>query len=385
MDDFIPVNEPLLDGNEKRYLMECIDTGWISSEGPFVQQLEERFSKRVGRAHGIAVANGSGALDIAVAALRLGPGDEVILPTFTIISCAAAVVRAGAVPVLVDADPVTWNMDPAQVARRITPRTKAIMVVHLYGLPADLDPLLEIARRHGLKVIEDAAQMHGQSYRGRPCGSFGDVSTFSFYPNKHVTTGEGGMLVCDDPELAGRCRSLRNLCFQASKRFVHEELGWNYRMSNLQAALGVAQLERLDAFVERKRHMGECYGKLLSAVPGLELPEPRRDYAESIYWVYGVVLKDDVPFDAAQAMRRLGALGIGTRPFFWPMHEQPVFCKMGLFADEHHPVAERLARRGFYLPSGLSLTEAGMKRVAGALASVMSGEGSGVSVGEGAA
>jgi perosamine synthetase len=367
----IPVNEPLLNGNEKKYLLECIDTGWISSEGPFVKQFEELFSKRVGRQHGIAVANGSGALDIAVQALRLGPGDEVILPTFSIISCAAAIVRAGATPVLVDADPVSWNMSAEQVAKRITPQTKAIMVVHIYGLPVDMAPIIDLARKHGLKIIEDAAEMHGQTYNGRPCGSFGDISTFSFYPNKHITTGEGGMLVCDDPELAERCRSLRNLCFQSSKRFVHEELGWNYRMTNLQAAVGLAQLERLDEFIGIKRNMGLRYGGLLADVAGLELPVPSIEYAENIYWVYGVILKDSVPFDAEEAMRRLASAGVGTRPFFWTMHEQPVFRKMGLFVGESHPVAERLARRGFYIPSGLALTEEQMEKVASRVKDVL--------------
>jgi perosamine synthetase len=232
----IPVNEPLLDGNEKKYLSECIDTGWISSEGPFIRQFEEQFAQRVGRKYGIAVSNGSVAIDAAVAALEISRGDEVILPTFTIISCAAAIVRAGAVPVVVDCDPHTWNMDVSQIEAKITPRTKAIMVVHIYGLPTDMEPVLALADKHGLKIIEDAAEMHGQTYRGLPCGSFGDISTFSFYPNKHITTGEGGMLVTDDQKLAERCRSLRNLCFQPQKRFVHEELGWNFRMTNLQAA-----------------------------------------------------------------------------------------------------------------------------------------------------
>lgn len=364
MSDFISVNEPLLDGNEKKYLLECIETGWISSEGHFVKEFEERFAGRVGRQFGIAVANGSGALDIAIQALQLGPGDEVILPAFTIISCAASIVRAGAVPVLVDADPVTWNMSVKQVAERITPRTRAIMVVHIYGLPVDMDPLIELAKKHDLKIIEDAAEMHGQTYKGKPCGSFGDISTFSFYPNKHVTTGEGGMLVCDDPNLAERCRSLRNLCFQAKKRFVHEELGWNYRMTNLQAALGLAQLERLDEFVARKRAMGLKYTDRLAQIDGLELMPAKIGYAENIYWVFGMVLKDNVKFDAEEAMRRLGSGGIGTRPFFWPMHEQPVFQKMGLFSGESHPVSERLARRGFYIPSGMALTETQMDTVA---------------------
>jgi len=364
MNDFIPVNEPLLDGNEKKYLLECIDSGWISSEGPFVRQFEERFASRVGRLQGIAVASGSGALDIAVQAMRLGPGDEVILPTFTIISCAASVIRSGAVPVLVDADTVTWNMSAKQVAERITPRTKAIMIVHIYGLPVDMAPIIELARKHDLKIIEDAAEMHGQTYKGKPCGSFGDISTFSFYPNKHITTGEGGMLVCDDLDLAERCRSLRNLCFQEKKRFVHEELGWNYRMTNLQAALGLAQLERLDEVVARKRAMGLKYTELLAHIDGLELMPVKTNYAENIYWVYGMVLKDAVQFDAEEAMRRLKSRGIGTRPFFWPMHKQPVFQKMGLFSSESYPVSERLTRRGFYIPSGIALTEAQMVTVA---------------------
>lgn len=363
MGNFIPVNEPLLGDNEKKYLLECIDTGWISSEGPFVRQFEEKFAKRVGRQHGVAVANGSGALDIAVQALQLGPGDEVILPTFTIISCAASIVRAGAVPVLVDADPETWNMDVNQIAEKITPNTRAIMVVHIYGLPVDMDPIIELARKHDLKIIEDAAEMHGQMYKGKPCGSFGDISTFSFYPNKHITTGEGGMLVCDDPDLAERCRGLRNLCFQAKKRFVHEELGWNYRMTNMQAALGVAQLERLDEFIGIKRAMGRRYTTLLKDVAALQLPLERTENAENIYWVFGVVLDDAIPFDAEEAMKRLAATGIGTRPFFWPMHEQPVFSRMGLFAGDHFPVAEKLARRGFYLPSGMALSGQQMERV----------------------
>jgi perosamine synthetase len=362
--DFVPVNEPLLDGQEKQYLMECIDSGWISSEGPFVQRFETAFAARVGRRHGIAVSNGSMALEAAIAALTLGPGDEVILPTFTIISCAAAVVRAGAKPVLVDADAQTWNMTAEAIAAKITPQTKAIMIVHIYGLPVDVDPILQLAEQHGLAVIEDAAEMHGQTYKGRPCGSFGDLSIFSFYPNKHITTGEGGMIVTDDDHLAERCRSLRNLCFQPQKRFVHEELGWNLRMTNLQAALGLAQLERLDEFVDRKRRMGQHYTALLQDLSGLQLPLAATPYADNIYWVFGLVLQAEIPWDAVSAMKQLGAEHIGTRPFFWCMHEQPVFQKMGLFQGEFYPVAERLARRGFYLPSGMALTHAQIEHVA---------------------
>lgn len=365
--EFIPVNQPLLDGNEERYLVECIRTGWISSEGPFVRKFEERFAARMGRKHAIAVANGSVALDAAVVALGIGAGDEVILPTFTIISCAAAIVRAGATPVVVDCDPLTWNMDTTRIEERITPRTRAIMVVHIFGLPTDMKPVENLARRHNLVIIEDAAEMHGQTCHGMPCGSFGDISTFSFYPNKHVTTGEGGMLVTDDDAVADKCRSLRNLCFKAEKRFVHDELGWNLRMTNLQAAVGVAQLERLDEFVQIKRRMGARYSELLKGVRGIQLPTPCGNGADNIYWVFGVVLDNDVPFDATEAMQRLAKAGIGTRPFFWPMHEQPVFRKMGMFGGERHPHAERIARRGFYLPSGMALKQAQIERSAKAV------------------
>ena len=304
------------------------------------------------------------ALDAAVIALGIGPGDEVIMPTFTIISCAAAVIRAGAKAILVDCDSKTWNMTAAQIETKITPKTKAIMIVHIYGLPVDMDPILELAKKYKLKIIEDAAEMHGQTYKDRPCGSFGDISTFSFYPNKHITTGEGGMIVTDDQALADKCRSLRNLCFQPQKRFVHEELGWNMRMTNLQAALGLAQLERLDEFVSRKRAMGRLYTELLSDEKNISLPVPETAFAKNIYWVFGIVLKENLSIDAEKMMKKLAERKIGTRPFFWSMHEQPLFIKQGLYKNESYPVAENLARRGFYLPSGLALKEDQIRNVA---------------------
>lgn len=364
----IPVNIPMLRGNEAKYLAECIDTGWISSEGPFVRRFEDAFAAKVGRRHGVACTNGSGALDIAVAAARIESGDEVIMPAFTIISPAASVVRAGAVPVLVDSDPVTWNMDVDQIESKITGKTKAILVVHIYGLPVDMDRVIEIAQRHGLTVIEDAAEMHGQTYRGRPCGGFGLISTFSFYPNKHITCGEGGMVVTDDESIADQCRGLRNLCFKPERRFVHEELGWNYRMTNMQAAVGLAQLERLDDHVERKRQIGRQYKSLLAGIDGIQLPLPVTDYAENIYWVFGVVCEKSLGQSAADVMNRLGEAKIGTRPFFWPMHRQPVFQRMGLFSGEEYPNAERLAQHGFYLPSGLGTTDEQIQQVADTLA-----------------
>lgn len=371
----IPVNEPLLDGNERNYLAECITTGWVSSDGPFVERFESGMAAVTGRRHAVAVCNGTVALETAVAALSLEPGDQIVIPTFTIISCAAAVIRNKCIPLFVDSDPLTWNLDVGklvelvedEIERKGNRRLKAIMVVHTYGLPVDMAPVLELAGRYGLKIIEDAAEVHGQTYNGRPCGSFGDISIFSFYPNKHITTGEGGMLLTDDDELATRCRSLRNLCFQAGKRFVHEELGYNFRMSNLQAAVGVAQLERLGEFVTIKRRMGRLYTELLADCAALQLPLARTAYAENIYWVYGVVLKDDLDCDAETMMKRLGKRGVGTRPFFWPMHEQPVLKRMGIGAGGAFPVAERLARRGFYIPSGMAL---GIEQIKTAAAAV---------------
>jgi perosamine synthetase len=337
-----------------------------------VARFERGVAEAVRRRHGISVCNGTAALNVAVAALHLPVGSEVIVPTFTIVSCVEALIRNQLVPVLVDMDPVTWNMVPDEVEKKVSPRTSAIMIVHLYGLPADVDPLLAIARRHGLKVIEDAAEMLGQTYRGRPCGSFGDVSTFSFYPNKLVTTGEGGMVVTDADDVAEASRRFRNLCFVPPRRFVHEELGWNFRMTSLQAAVGVAQLEHLPSSVVRKREIGARYERGLAGLRSLERPPVRTEFAENIYWVYGVVLSDDVPFDAEHAMLLLQQRGVGSRPFFWPMHEQPVFRRMGLFAGERHPVAERLARRGFYLPSGLGLLDSDIDTVIGICREVFS-------------
>src|SRR5262249_27934229 len=256
--------------------------------------------------------------------------------------------RAGATPVVVDCEPLTLNMDPTQIEGAITQRTRAIMVVHIYGLPVDMDPVIDIARRHGLRIIEDSAEQIGQVYRGgearntRVIGSFGDIATFSFYPNKHVTTGEGGMVLTSDDNLAEKCCNLRNLCFGKEHRFVHEDLGWNFRMSNLQAAVGVAQMERLPQTLEKKRRIGAWYDELLADIDELERLPARTTYAVNIYWVYGVVLRDSVPFDAEEAMKRMGARDIGTRAFFWPMHEQPIFRKMGLFDGTSCPVAERI-------------------------------------------
>ena len=362
----IPVNTPLLGGNELKYLTECIETGWISSEGPFIKLFEDKMATYVQRKHGIAVSNGSAALDIAVRALNLEKGAEVIMPAFTIISPAQSLVQEGLIPVLVDSDEITWNMDVSKIEEKITSKTKAILVVHIYGLPVDMDTILSLCKKYNLFLIEDAAEMHGQTYNGKQCGSFGDISIFSFYPNKHITTGEGGMIMCNDDALAERCKKLRNLAFEPNgRRFIHHELGWNYRMTNLQAALGVAQLERIEQHIEKKRLVGNLYNEGLKNLQGFQLPCNNTSYAENIYWVYGLVASTEEL--ANETVKKLNDAKIGTRPFFWCIHEQPVFNKMGLFLNEKYPIAEKLARNGFYVPSGLGLTEEEIEVVCNAL------------------
>jgi len=362
--NFIPVNEPIFLGNEKKYLTECIETGWISSEGPFIKQFEEKFALKVERKFGIAVANGTAAIDIAIEALEIGKDDEVIMPTFTIISCITQIIKNGAKPVFVDSDSKTWNMNVLEIESKITARTKAIMIVHIYGLPVDMNPILDLAKKYKLKIIEDASEMIGQTYFGKPCGSFGDISTFSFYPNKHITTGEGGMIVTNNSELAEKCKSYRNLCFQPHKRFVHEQLGWNYRMTNLQAALGVAQLENIDKHIIRKREIGNLYFDLLKDLKNIQLPVQKTNYAENIYWVFGIVLDKKLDINAEKMMKLLADEKIGTRPFFYPMHQQPVFNNKGWFVNEKYPIAENIADYGFYLPSGLGITNQQIEYVA---------------------
>jgi perosamine synthetase len=364
---YIPVNEPLLNGNELKYVTECIESGWISSEGPFVEKFENKFSKIVQRNHSISVTNGTAAIDACIEVLNIKKGDEIIMPTFTIISCINQIIRLGAKPVLIDSDPITWNMDVNLIEGKITNKTKAIMVVHIYGLPVDMNPVIEIAKKYNLLIIEDAAEMHGQTYYDKPCGSFGNISTFSFYPNKHITTGEGGMICTNDDELAVKCKKIRNLYFEPERRFVHKNLGWNLRLTNVQAAIGLAQLERLDTIVKIKRDMGFKYRTILNHIDGLTLPLESTNYSKNIYWVFGVVLDRKFGKDAFEIMSILNKEGIGTRPFFYPMHLQPVFHKMGLFKNESYPVAENLAKYGFYLPSGLNLNEDQIERSADTL------------------
>ncbi len=361
----IPVCEPLLDGNEERYVLDCLTSNWISSAGKYIPAFEERFSGFCGAQYGVACSSGTAAIHLAVSALGIGPGDEVIIPSFTIITSANMVILSGARPVLVDVEPTTWCIDSRKIEERITPATKAIMAVHMYGHPCDMDPILDIARRHRLFVIEDAAEAHGAAYKGRKAGSIGDVGCFSFYGNKLLTTGEGGMAMTSNRAIAEKMRLLRNQAFE-DPRFVHRFVGFNYRMTNIQAAIGLAQCERIEEKILRKREIAKRYTALLATERGLTLPHEAA-WAQNIYWMYGILLPDSYGRDRDATMRRLKEGGVETRPFFCPMHRQPVFQEgkdprypvtAGRF-----PVSDDLAARGLYLPSGLNLTDAQIHEV----------------------
>ena len=375
----IPVNEPKLGERELAYMTECVQTGWISSAGHFIEEFEQKWADYCGMKFGVTVSNGTTALQIAAHSINLQPGDEVIMPTFTIISCAVAVVECGAKPVLVDCDPLTWCMDVDQIEAKITPKTKAIMPVHIYGHPVDMDPVIALAKKYGLWIIEDAAEVHGAEYlsdRNGPnptwkrCGGMSDMSCFSFFANKLITTGEGGMVLTNDEKLAVRARSLRNLCHSPERRFLHTELGFQYRLTNLQAALGVAQIERFNEILEHKRWMGKAYTQRLKDIPQIQLPV-EKPWAKQTYWMYGLVLDEARGMDALEFARRLNLEGVETRPFFLGMHEQPALRDRGWYQDEHYPIAERIARQGLYLPSGLALTEAQLEDVCKAVKKVL--------------
>ncbi len=356
----IPVNTPVFEGREKEFLMNCIDTGWISSSGSYIEEFERGMANLVGHKYGVAVSSGTAALETAVQALDLPEGSEVIIPDFTIISCVQAVVKAGLVPVPVDCTSDTWNMDVSQVEGKITSKTKAIMVVHIYGLPVEMKQIWEIAKKYNLIVIEDAAEAHGLTYDERPCGGLGDISVFSFFPNKHITTGEGGMVLTSNENYYLRAQKIRNLFFDKERKYIHEEFGSNFRMTNMQAALGVAQLEQLDKTIVKKRKIGQYYMEMLSNIDEIQLPVPSTDHAENVYWVFGVVLKNPDK-SADEVMEMLKQKGIGTRHFFYPMHKQPALIKEKCCPEEYIDDAKFLnanyiSVHGFYIPSGLGIS-----------------------------
>jgi len=361
----IRVCEPRLDGNELRYLTECIQSTWISSAGSFVQRFEAAFARSVGCEFGVACTSGTTALHLALATLGLGPGDEVIVPTFTMIASPNAVAYTGATPVLVDAEPETWNMDVKQLESKVTPRTRAIMVVHTYGHPVDMDPVLDLARRCGLRVIEDAAEAHGAQYHGAPVGSVGDLAAFSFYANKIITTGEGGMLTTNNAEIARIARRLRDHAFSDTRHFWHTYPGFNYRMTNLQAAVGLAQTERLPELVEARRKTARRYMDGLRGLEGLQHPVEMPG-VKNVFWMYGVLVLDEFGCSRDELRRCLARQGIETRTFFVPIHLQPIYYRC--YRGQAYPVSERLCRQGLYLPSGPGLSDADIDSIADAVA-----------------
>lgn len=356
----VPANEPLLSGREAEYVSDCVRTGWISGAGGYVERFEKEWAAYCGRRYGVAVSSGTAALELAVSVLALPAGGEVLLPAFTIVSCLEAVLRNDLTPVLVDCDPLTYCMDVADARSKITARTVAVMPVHLYGHPVDMEPLIKLCARRRLKIIEDAAEAIGAQCRiggeWRRCGSFGDMSAFSFYANKNITCGEGGMVLTDNAAAASALRSRRDLCFGADRRYIHADRGWSFRMTNMQASIGCAQLERIARFLERKREVAALYSRGLSGLP-LFFPHVEA-WARSSVWMYAIRLKDNVPFDALEFSRRLGSEGVDTRPFFFGLHMQPCYGKIGLFAGQSFPVTEAIQSRGLLLPSGQAITDA---------------------------
>ncbi|MBX4200849.1 DegT/DnrJ/EryC1/StrS family aminotransferase, partial [Candidatus Parcubacteria bacterium] len=338
----IPVSKPIYVSGEKENLIKSIDSGWISSEGPFVKEFEKSFSRFIGTRFGIAVSSGTSALEIAMGAIGIKKGDEVIMPDFTIMSCALAVVNYGGLPVFVDAEPETWNMDVSKIEEKITKHTKAILVVHMYGHPSDMGAIMKLAKKYKLRVIEDAAEAHGAEYKGKKCGSFGDISCFSFYSNKIINTGEGGMVLTSNKKLEERCRTLRNLAFIKKRRFMHEEFARNYRLTALQAAVGVAQVKNAKILVAMKRKNAAEYTKRLKDIPGLQLPA-EKEWAKNVYWMYGLVLDKSTGFTADSFAKKMAEKGIETRPFFYPLHLQPVWKKENIKIKKgEYPVSKNL-------------------------------------------
>ena len=359
----VPVNTPLVDESDIEAVTQALQEGWISGEGPIVANFETNFASFCNRKHGVSVTNGTAAIELVIHALGFGIGDEIIVPSFAIISCVSQILRSGATPVFVDSDPLTWNMDVDAVEIAVTSRTKAIIAVHTYGLPINMEVLEDLAQRKNLVIIEDAAESHGLLYRGKRCGSFGLVSTFSFYANKHLTTGEGGMVVTDDDPLAQKIRYYRNLTFRPEKRFVHDELGWNLRMSSLQCALGASQLTRIEQILESRRVLGAQYQEAFRDIEDIQLPLTETEFSRNDYWIFGIVLQGRHSETRPAIQAALAEVGVGTRPFFWPLHLQPVLKKFGFDKQSPLPVSEHLGSNGFYIPNGLGMRSEDVEHV----------------------
>lgn len=367
----IPVNEPIISNKAKEYVNKALNDGWISSMGEYIDRFETEFAKYLGVKYATTVSNGTTALHLALASLDIGVGDEVIVPDQTIISCPLAVIYTGATPVLVDVKINDGNIDPKCIEEKITAKTKAIMAVHLFGNPADMDNITAIAKKHNLFVIEDAAEAHGAEYKGKKVGSLSDVATFSFYANKIITTGEGGMLVTNNKTIYDKAVLMKNLAHTPGKRFFHEQIGYNYRMTNMQAALGLAHLEEIDHYLQKKITMAETYHSLLKTNPFLNLPSLNAD-VKNVFWMYNITVKDNSPLNRDQLMEKLLEKGVDTRTYFYPLHTQPVLKQYLRSSTATYPNSSKLSDSGFYLPSGLAITTEQIQYVAEAIQNIYS-------------
>ncbi|PIS09482.1 aminotransferase DegT [Candidatus Beckwithbacteria bacterium CG10_big_fil_rev_8_21_14_0_10_34_10] len=359
----IPVNQPLISKNAKKYVLDCLKTGWVSSAGKYIDRFENKFAKFCQSKYGVSCTSGTAALHLALETLGICREDEVIIPSLTMMATALAVYYTGAKPILIDSESDTYNINPSLIEKKITSKTKAIIPVHLYGHPVNMDPILKIARKYKLKVVEDAAEIHGGKYKGKMAGSLGDIGCFSFYANKIITTGEGGMIVTNSKKIFEKAKRLKNLSHSPKKRFLHNEIGFNYRMTNLQAALGLAQLEEVKKYLRIKRWLAGKYSQGLKNINGLILPQ-EKNYAFNVYWMYTVLVNEkEFGLKTDELRRKLLKLGVDTRSFFIPIHKQPVFRKLGWYKNEKYPVAEKLTKTGFYLPSGLAISESQLNQV----------------------
>ena len=370
--NFIPVNTPLINNNDAIAVSKSIKSGWISSEGPNVKEFENKISEFLDRKFGCAVSSGTAALEIAIKALGLKKKDEVIMPSFTIISNATAIIKSSATPILVDVDLKTWNIKIEDIEKKITRNTKCLMLPHIYGLSNDMDKILKIVKKHKLYLIEDAAEVLGLKYKNRYCGSFGDISILSFYANKHITTGEGGMLLTNNPNLNKKFMDYRNLCFGSkANRFNHSDIGWNYRYTNIQATLGLSQLKRIKKIIKKKFQIGNYYYKHFKNLKNIILQPNKLPYTKNIYWVFGIVIKNDSKIKLSQVIKKLSAKNIGTRPFFWPMHKQDAFIKKSYFKNVSLPNSEFISKNGFYIPSGLGLNTKELRYIKDTVISIL--------------
>tara|TARA_A100001011_G_C14294645_1_gene837870 strand:- start:65 stop:1213 length:1149 start_codon:yes stop_codon:yes gene_type:complete len=362
---FIPVNEPVVTSSDAKSVYKTVKSGWISSTGNEINKFEKKFAKIINKKYATTVSNGTAALEIALKALGIKKNDEVIIPNFTIISNALAVIKLNATPVPVDCNHFNWNMNIEQIKKKITKKTKAIIATHIYNYPLEMDKIIRICKKKNIKIIEDAAEVIGLKYNNKMCGSFGDISTFSFYANKHITTGEGGMILTNDFNIYEKCKSLKNLCFGKNfRRFVNSDVGWNYRFTNIQASLGLSQLNRLNSIINKKIFVGKTYYKYLKNNKNIYFPEPKKNNLRNIYWVNGLLILAGAKKNANKLAEDLKKYKIETRPFFWPMHKQPILKKkISLNKNDKFPYSNILSKYGIYLPSSINLSENKIKYI----------------------